>query len=118
MIRGTGIEIIALQDVQRWGEEEVRRQIWTPDELDYCDAQRSPLLRLAARYAAKKAILSALVSSCTCGVLVPIRRRRTPQVRRWSHIRAQRKEAQYGRHAQRRRSRRYHHQYLHRPTGA
>lgn len=60
MIQGAGIEIIALQDVQRWEEEEDRRQIWTPGELDYCNSQHSPLPRLAARYAAKKAILSAM----------------------------------------------------------
>ena len=60
MIRGTGIEIIALQDMQRWGEEKIRRQIWTPSELEYCNAQRSSQPRLAVRYAAKRAILSAM----------------------------------------------------------
>lgn len=60
MIRGTGIEIIPLQDMQHWSEEEVRRQIWTPGELEYCSARRASEQHLAARYAAKLAILRAL----------------------------------------------------------
>lgn len=61
MIRGTGIAFIALQDMRGFDEEAVRRQIWTPGELDYCSQVRhGAALRLAARFAAKKAILSAL----------------------------------------------------------
>ncbi len=60
MIRGTGIEIIALQELPGFRDEEVRRQIWTPGELEYCNAHRSPERHLAARYAAKLAILKAL----------------------------------------------------------
>ena len=73
MIRGTGIEIIPLQDVQQWEEEEIRRQVWTPVELAYCNGQRSPLPRLAARYAAKKAILDALgIQEAEDAVEVPL----------------------------------------------
>src|SRR2546426_582107 len=60
MIRGTGIEIIALQEMPGLRDEEVRRQIWTPGELEYCHAHRSPERHLAARYAAKLAILRVL----------------------------------------------------------
>ena len=73
MIRGTGIEFIALQDMQRWDEEDVRRQIWTPGELDSCKTKRLSKHRLAARYAAKKAILSAMgIQGAEDAVEVPL----------------------------------------------
>jgi len=73
MIRGTGIEFIALQDMRGFDEEDVRRQIWTPDELDFCKTKRLSKHRLAARYAAKKAILSAMgIQEAEDAVEVPL----------------------------------------------
>ena len=61
MIQGTGIAFIALQDLRSSASDEDRRRIWTPGELDFCIRAGSRAEAcLAARYAAKKAILDAL----------------------------------------------------------
>ena len=55
-----GVDIIEIsriaQAVERWGERFLRR-IYTPGELDYCRG-RAP--QLAARFAAKEAVMKAL----------------------------------------------------------
>ena len=60
MIQGVGIEIVALRDPPGFRDEEICQQIWMPGELEYCKAHRSPEPHLAARYAAKLAILKVL----------------------------------------------------------
>jgi holo-[acyl-carrier protein] synthase len=60
MIRAVGIEIVAVQEVSlRRGQDDLK-QIFTASELAYCSGWRKASLHLAARYAAKKAILKAL----------------------------------------------------------
>jgi hypothetical protein len=44
-IRGIGVEVIAIADMQQWRGEEVRRQIWTPGELKCCTAPLSSIWR-------------------------------------------------------------------------
>lgn len=63
MVLGTGIDVIAIEDVQR----ELAQGVWTSadgvfcdSELRYCNAVRSPARRFAACFAAKEAVLKAL----------------------------------------------------------
>ena len=63
MVLGTGIDVIAIEDVQR----ELAHGAWTAadgvfrdSELRYCNAVRAPVRRLAACFAAKEAVLKAL----------------------------------------------------------
>jgi holo-[acyl-carrier protein] synthase len=63
MVLGTGIDVVTVEDVRR----ELARGAWTAadgifrdSELRYCNAVRSPARRLAARFAAKEAVLKAL----------------------------------------------------------
>ena len=60
MIRAVGIEIVAIQEVFLGGGQDELEQIFTASELTYCSRRRKASLHLAARYAAKKAILKAL----------------------------------------------------------
>nr|PZN69698.1 MAG: 4'-phosphopantetheinyl transferase [Bacillota bacterium] len=64
MILGTGVDIVAVERlaraVDRHGERFLRR-VFTPAELAYCESgRRQRAQRLAARFAAKEAVLKAL----------------------------------------------------------
>lgn len=64
MILGTGVDIVAVERVaravDRYGERFLRR-VFTPAEIAYCtSAEAHRAARLAARFAAKEAVLKAL----------------------------------------------------------
>jgi holo-[acyl-carrier protein] synthase len=63
LIYGTGIDIIEVErlrgTIERRGKAFLER-VFTPAELEYCGRDRRQFRRLAARFAAKEAILKAL----------------------------------------------------------
>ncbi len=56
-----GVDMIGVARIMRVvGEDDVRRRtLFTEDELSYCQARRRPYEHLAARFAAKEAVLKA-----------------------------------------------------------
>ena len=62
MIFGVGTDIIEVQRVEekllRTGG--LKKKLFTPREIDYCDAKHRPALHFAARFAAKEAFLKAM----------------------------------------------------------
>ncbi len=62
MIKGSGIDIIEVQRIQkaieRWGESFLRH-VFTEDEIAYANKQRFPQQHYAGRFAAKEAVLKA-----------------------------------------------------------
>jgi holo-[acyl-carrier protein] synthase len=63
MISGVGIDSVEVKRVRRaahrWGRGLLRR-LFTDSELDYCFSHANPYPALAARFAAKEAVLKAL----------------------------------------------------------
>lgn len=62
MIRGIGIDIVQNERIkrvaQRWGDKFLKR-IFTDGELAYCMRHNPPYPQLAARFAAKEAVIKA-----------------------------------------------------------
>lgn len=63
MIYGIGIDIVDVERfkraLDRWGER-FRRRFFNTEELEYCLGRRRPEVHLAARFAAKEAVIKAL----------------------------------------------------------
>ena len=63
MVLATGIDVIEVSRIrkamERWGDRFLRR-IFTPGEIRYCFQKIKPEISLAARFAAKEAVLKAL----------------------------------------------------------
>ncbi|MFC1593756.1 holo-ACP synthase [Candidatus Omnitrophota bacterium] len=63
MIIGSGVDIIEIERlksaIERWGEAFLKR-VFTAKEVDYSKKRRFPYEHLAARFAAKEAVLKAL----------------------------------------------------------
>ncbi len=62
-LRGIGIDVIEVERIRaaltRWGDPFISR-IFTPDEVRQAGPQATRALRLAARFAAKEAVMKAL----------------------------------------------------------
>lgn len=62
MIRGVGVDIVEIdrlrQAIQRWNEAFLNR-VFTEKEIEYSMQKRFPFQHLAARFAAKEAIIKA-----------------------------------------------------------
>ena len=63
MIYGIGIDIVNVarfeRAIKKWGEKFISR-LFTEAEIAYSDGKRRPALHLAARFAAKEALIKAL----------------------------------------------------------
>jgi holo-[acyl-carrier protein] synthase len=63
MIYGLGIDLAKIQRIReanrRWGER-FHRKAFTPGEIRYCLGKKDPAPSLAARFAAKEALVKAL----------------------------------------------------------
>ena len=63
MISGLGIDSVQVDRIKkaskRWGKSFLRR-LFTDRELDYCFRHKNPYPSLAARFAAKEALIKAL----------------------------------------------------------
>jgi holo-[acyl-carrier protein] synthase len=57
----TGVDIVAVARVARLASEDARAldEVFTPSELEYCRRRRSSYEHMAARFAAKEAVLKA-----------------------------------------------------------
>lgn len=63
MILGTGIDIIEIERIEKSVndyKEHFLNKIYTQNELDYCLAKKNKMQHLAARFAAKEAIIKAI----------------------------------------------------------
>ncbi len=65
MIYGIGIDIVKNERIKnavdKWGDKFLKR-IFTDKELDYCFSKYQPYVSLAARFAAKEALIKAVSS--------------------------------------------------------
>ncbi|GAW92521.1 holo-ACP synthase [Calderihabitans maritimus] len=63
MIRGIGIDIVEIARIERacrrW-EEKFRERLYTDAEWAYCTSRAQPYAAMAARFAAKEAVMKAL----------------------------------------------------------
>ena len=70
-VRGIGVDICRVERIAeslaRFGDR-MRKRLFTPDELAYCERHKDPLPHLAARFAAKEATSKALGTGMACGV--------------------------------------------------
>jgi holo-[acyl-carrier protein] synthase len=70
-VRGIGIDLAQIprmrRVLERWDERFLRR-VFTEAEIAYCRARRDPVPHLAARFAAKEAVLKALGTGLRMGV--------------------------------------------------
>jgi holo-[acyl-carrier protein] synthase len=70
-VRGIGVDLAQIprmrRVVERWDERFLRR-VFTEEEIAYCRARRDPVPHLAARFAAKEAVLKALGTGLRMGV--------------------------------------------------
>jgi holo-[acyl-carrier protein] synthase len=71
MIDSSGIDIVEVKRVkrlmERWGDRFLHR-VFTPSEITYCKGKSSPEQSLAARFAAKEAILKAIGTGLSQGM--------------------------------------------------
>jgi holo-[acyl-carrier protein] synthase len=71
MVNSLGIDIVEVKRVKglvdRWGDRFLHR-IFTPWEISYCKSKSSPEQSLAARFAAKEAILKAIGTGLSQGI--------------------------------------------------
>jgi holo-[acyl-carrier protein] synthase len=70
-VRGIGVDLAQIprlrRVLERWDERFLRR-VFTEQEIAYCRARRDPVPHLAARFAAKEAVLKALGTGLSMGV--------------------------------------------------
>jgi holo-[acyl-carrier protein] synthase len=70
-VRGIGVDLAQIprlrRVLERWDERFLRR-VFTEQEIAYCRARRDPVPHLAARFAAKEAVLKALGTGLRMGV--------------------------------------------------
>jgi holo-[acyl-carrier protein] synthase len=66
MIYGVGIDIVKIERmkevVEKWGQRFLDR-VFTKEEISYCYDKKDPYLSLAARFAAKEALVKAIGSA-------------------------------------------------------
>jgi holo-[acyl-carrier protein] synthase len=81
-IRGIGVDLAKIprmrQVVERWQDRFLRR-VFTEQEIAYCQRRHDPIPHLAARFAAKEAVMKALGTGLRMGVTwreVEVRRER------------------------------------------
>jgi holo-[acyl-carrier protein] synthase len=81
-IRGIGVDLAKIprmrQVVERWQDRFLRR-VFTEAEIAYCQRRHDPIPHLAARFAAKEAVMKALGTGLRMGVTwreVEVRRER------------------------------------------
>jgi holo-[acyl-carrier protein] synthase len=71
MLEGLGIDIVQVARIEkavaRWGERFLQR-VFTQRERDYCSRKAHPAESLAARFAAKEAVLKAIGTGLSGGV--------------------------------------------------
>jgi holo-[acyl-carrier protein] synthase len=71
MIEGLGIDLVEVGRIkkarQRWGERFLHR-VFTPEEREYCLKKTHPEQSLAARFAAKEAVLKAIGTGHSGGI--------------------------------------------------
>ena len=71
MLRGTGIDLLEVARIkkatERWGERFLHR-VFTQQERDYCQRKAHPEQSLAARFAAKEAVLKAIGTGLSGGI--------------------------------------------------
>ena len=71
MVNSLGIDIVEVKRVkrlvERWGDRFLHR-VFTPWEIAYCKSKSSPEQSLAARFAAKEAILKAVGTRLSQGI--------------------------------------------------
>ena len=71
MVNSLGIDIVEVKRVKRlvdrWGDRFLHR-VFTPWEIAYCKSKSSPEQSLAARFAAKEAILKAIGTGLSQGI--------------------------------------------------
>ncbi len=63
MIVGIGVDLFSVtrvEDELDKGDQGLRNQIYTPEEIAYCEGKRYPAQHYAARFAAKEAVFKAL----------------------------------------------------------
>jgi holo-[acyl-carrier protein] synthase len=66
-----GVDLVEIARIARiWSEhgDYFARRVFTPAELEYCLASRSPEIRLAGRFAAKEAVLKVLGTGWRGGI--------------------------------------------------
>ena len=71
MIHGVGVDIVEIDrirnSVEHFGDAFIER-VFTDDEIAYCNKKRDPHPSFAARFAAKEAIIKALISEDVIGM--------------------------------------------------
>ena len=71
MIIGVGTDLVEIPRIRRmfeeWGDSFLRK-VYTPGEREYCARRVAPWMSLAARFAAKEALLKALPDEWQAGV--------------------------------------------------
>jgi len=71
MVNSLGIDIVEVKRVkalmEKWGDRFLHR-VFTPWEIAYCKSKSSPEQSLAARFAAKEAILKAIGTGLSQGI--------------------------------------------------
>jgi len=71
MLEGLGIDMVEVDRIKkvldRWGERFLHR-VFTSEERDYCKRKAHPEQSLAARFAAKEAVLKAIGTGLSGGI--------------------------------------------------
>lgn len=68
MIHGVGVDLVNIKRLMESAEKSGRRfleRIFTENELSYCQKRRNPYPSLAARFAAKEALIKALQTTAS-----------------------------------------------------
>jgi holo-[acyl-carrier protein] synthase len=70
MIIGTGIDIIEVARIEKVMSRDIgfRDKIFTPGEIEYCEAKKNKFQHYAARFSAKEAFLKAIGTGWRFGV--------------------------------------------------
>lgn len=70
MIRGTGIDIIEVDRIEKVMGRDIgfRDKIFTPEEIEYCESKRHKYQHYAARFSAKEAFLKAIGTGWRYGI--------------------------------------------------
>jgi len=76
MIHGIGTDIVEIERIKLAVERRGQRfldRVFTPDEISYCYRRKNPFPHLAARFAAKEAMVKALTKTASSGGLSEVR---------------------------------------------